>query len=264
MKEATVFKNIELPKAPARKIELNDGVQKDVFLEITEGGAQDIELTVGRNSTVEVVCLQNLNEDQEVQVNLTIRAASDSLVKVVVIQNGSKRGQFNVLTPNPGKGSSVRVFGLQHAKNGQKLEFRADAKHATPHTFSDLQVWCVARDDAHSIFNGLITIDEGAHHTEAFQKNKNLLLSPKATVDTFPKLFIFNDEVKCAHGSSTSTLEPDQLVYLESRGIPRAQAESMILSGFLNQALEQITDTPVRERVRKDLRLEREEVWGEA
>jgi len=103
------------------------------------------------------------------------------------------------------------------------------------------------------VFNGLIDIKKNAHHTEAFQKNRNLLLSDRATIDSFPKLLIANDAVKCAHGSSTSTLEPDQANYLRSRGISQEEAEHMMVQGFLRQALSEISDESCKKTLYQEL-----------
>jgi Fe-S cluster assembly protein SufD len=117
----------------------------------------------------------------------------------------------------------------------------------------------VAKDESQTIFSGIITIEKGAHHTEAFQKNKNLILSEKATVDSIPQLFIFNDDVKCAHGSSTSTLDPDQYIYLQSRGIGLQDAESMITRGFIENAIHWIENGATSARVHEVLGLQVEE-----
>jgi len=113
----------------------------------------------------------------------------------------------------------------------------------------------VAKDQSQTIFNGVISIAEGAHHTEAFQKNKNLILSERATVDSIPQLFIHNDDVKCAHGSSTSTLDPEQYIYLQSRGIGLSDAEQMITRGFMENAIHWIENSDTRTRVMDALEL---------
>jgi Fe-S cluster assembly protein SufD len=118
-----------------------------------------------------------------------------------------------------------------------------------------MQVWCAAQEESQSVFNGLIRIDSGAHHTEAYQKNKNLILSDRATVDSFPKLLIANDDVKCAHGSSTSTLDPEQAYYLQSRGIGSEFARDMLLQGFLRQSLGGIENPECRRVLEQKLSL---------
>lgn len=219
------------------------------------------DLNVEDGAELEYVLYQNFAATSESLAKIVLTAGRNSRIKFTVIQNGASKSQVNVISQCAGEGSEIEIRGLQNGKDHQKLGVDFDAVHSVPHTKSDLQVWCVARDQSHSIFSGLVSIKEGAHHTEAYQKNKNLMLSEKAVIDSFPKLFIFNDDVKCAHGSSTSTLEPDQFVYLQSRGIDREQAEQMLTQGFIHQAIDWISDESIRTRLAKSLDVFEEE-WG--
>ena len=216
-------------------------------------------ITVEDNAELEYVLFQNFAATSEALARIEIVGGRNSRVKLTVVQNGASKSHLEIVTRCAGEGSEVEIRGLQNAKDSQKFSVDFDAVHSVPHTKSDLQVWCVARDSSHSIFSGLVSIKEGAHHTEAYQRNKNLLLSAKATVDSFPKLFIYNDDVKCAHGSSTSTLEPDQFIYMQSRGIDREQDEQMLTQGFIHQAIDWISDEQIRSRLQKSLSVFEEE-----
>jgi Fe-S cluster assembly protein SufD len=215
------------------------------------------------NSKLEYVLFQNLPENSEGIAQIKVTADKNAQVQFTVIQQGAARANVDVRAECLGEGADIQIRGLQNAKGAQKFAINVHAVHSVPHTRSDLVVWCVARDNSQSIFNALVTIEKNAHHTEAYQKNKNLLLSDKATIDTFPKLFIANDEVKCAHGSSTSTLEPEQFIYLQSRGINQVDAENMLTSGFLNQALDWISDAPEKIKLAKALQVYEEGAWDE-
>lgn len=250
MKEFILFRNPEEFQTHAEVIrcETQAGETKFHFHEIRKENAHhEIDLHAGRSSVLEAVILQNLAVSGKVSIKVNAHLEEDSRLKISVVQNGGEASQVEIHTGHMGKGSKIEIRGLQNAKGLQKFSFRAKVNHTIPHTQSDLQVWCAARDDSRSVFNGDVSIGKGAHHTEAYQKNKNLTLSRRAIVDSFPKLFIENDNVKCAHGSSTSTLEPEQAYYLQARGIDSAEAEEMLIHGFIRQAVFEVGDKPCRD-----------------
>ena len=91
-------------------------------------------------------------------------------------------------------------------------------------------------------------MEEEAQHTDAYQTNRNLLLSAKAEADSLPGLEILANEVKCSHGATTSRIDPQELFYLRSRGVPMAEAEKLIAVGFLRECLDGINHQETRER----------------
>jgi Fe-S cluster assembly protein SufD len=266
MKEPVLFKtsaggaSSALAVIDRQEVILTPHEKRFVFLTVkNEAGINESVIETKENSHLELVMLQHISLELDTISRVKLRVGKDSSVKFTFIQSGAKRAHVEIETEVLGSGANVEIRGLQWAKYNQKLSFAAKSRHAVPHTRSDLQVWCIANDEAHSIFNGVITIDKGAHHTEAYQKNKNLLLSDRATVDTFPKLFIWNHDVKCAHGSSVSQLEPDQFYYLQSRGIDQAAAEVMLLKGFMHQSFEWITDLDTKTKLEKMFEIEEEQ-----
>ncbi len=254
MKEPILFKNFEFKEQVGTEVKVAAHGSLHSFHQVkNQSGISEFHYEVAEGGALEAVLLQNIDVGLDSLVKIKVTAARDAKVKLTIIQEGASRSQVEIVSIANGAGSEVEIHGLQYAKNNQKFAFIAHAQHPVPHTRSDLQVWCMANDEAQSIFNGLITIEKGAHHTEAFQKNKNLLLSDRATIDTFPKLLIANHDVKCAHGSSVSQLEPDQFYYLESRGINAADAEKMLLNGFQNQAIDWIQNKENKMKIQKAL-----------
>ena len=102
-------------------------------------------------------------------------------------------------------------------------------------------------DDARSVWRGVIRVAEGAHGTDAYQENRNLMLSSTARADSIPGLEIDTNDVRCTHGATAGPVDPMLKFYLMSRGIPQAEAERMIVEGFLEEALERIPDLRIRE-----------------
>ena len=264
MKEPVLFKESEFPSGahPSVSEDVPESGKRFSFVEVN-GGASFLEyrFRAARDSVLEVVVLQDVPMNQDVFIRIHADAESGATLRLTLVQKGASRGQIDLLASAKGTGASIEIQALHHSKDSQKHALRADVHHPVPGTRSDLQVWCAADGTSRSIFNGLIRIDRGASKTEAFQKNRNLLLSERAVIDSFPKLLIANDDVKCAHGSSTSSLDPDQAYYLQSRGLNHADAEAMITRGFLRQALESISDEACRATLQSRLGVLEEE-WA--
>ena len=266
MKEPVLFKGVDrnihsesFPLVQNETLHFRAGEKRFVFIEVRDAtGSSKTLIEAGENSDLEIVFLQNISNEHECISLIQLKLGKNAKVKLSFIQNGGNRAHLELITEVLGADASVEIHGLQNAKQKQKLSFEAKSIHSVPHTKSSLNIWCIANDESQSIFNGVITIEKGAHHTEAYQKNKNLLLSDSATIDTFPKLFIWNDDVKCAHGSSVSQLEADQFYYLQTRGIAQEQAEKMLLAGFMHQALDWITDESTRKKLENVMGLEEE------
>lgn len=139
-------------------------------------------------------------------------------------------------------------YGSVYLGNDEQLfDQRTIQVHEAPHCTSNLLCKNVLRKEAKSIFSGLIKVAEEAQHTDAYQTNRNLLLSSEAEADSLPGLEILANEVKCSHGATTSRIDPQELFYLRSRGIPTMEAEKLIALGFLSETLDTIAHQQTRE-----------------
>ena len=261
MKEPLIYrKDFSHAEVAKKHWSVSTGEHLDSYYEISDQtGMTELLFDIAEAGSLEAVIFQNAGFTAEVKIQVKVVLAKNARVMLTVIQQGALKSQVEILTEARGEGAEINIRGLQHTKQNQKLSFSAHAHHFVPHTRSDLQVWCVAGDESHSIFNGLVTIEKGAHHTEAYQRNTNLLLSERATVDTFPKLFIANHDVKCAHGSSVSQIEPEQFYYLQSRGLDAAAAEKMLVMGFMHQSLDGLKNADTKQKLETILGLSEEE-----
>jgi Fe-S cluster assembly protein SufD len=248
MKEPILFSSTEsLPASSVDSIATKVGECRFSFHPVREGGRTvELQLHAARNSVLESVILQDAPSGSDLRIRLRATADEGATLKLTIVQKGASRSLVELFSEASGDGSRLEIRGLHVAESGQNLHFIAETRHPVPGTSSDLQVWNAARGESRTLFRGLIQIEKGASQTEAFQKNRNLILSERAVIDSIPKLLIANDDVKCAHGSSTSSLDPDQEVYLQSRGIDRKTAEKMLVNGFIAQALEGIGDEECR------------------
>ncbi|MBS0212615.1 MAG: Fe-S cluster assembly protein SufD [Proteobacteria bacterium] len=153
------------------------------------------------------------------------------------------------------EGDGARLFanGVLLADGSRHLDTRLGIEHIARDTACDLLWRGMARDQAHAVFHGGITIHPGADGADARLSNKNLLLSASAEIDTQPVLEIHADEVKAAHGATVGRLDETALFYLRSRGLPEGQARALLTGAFCRQALDVLDDAGMAECARQAL-----------
>lgn len=132
-----------------------------------------------------------------------------------------------------GEGAEVEIGGVFEASGSESKEVCVIIVHKAGHTRANTTLKGVARDKAFLKFVGRIIIDKGCPDTNSFLTEKILLLSDTARAEAVPDLEIESDDVKCSHAATISNLDEEQIFYLKSRGIPRIQAEKMLVEGFL-------------------------------
>jgi len=147
-----------------------------------------------------------------------------------------------------GEGAESEIVGVAMGAGTQQLDHHTEHRHLASPTRSNLDVKVVVTGAARSAYTGLIRIAPPAAGCEAYQENRNLLLSPDARAESIPELEILNEDVRCTHGATVAPLDPEQLFYLSSRGLPRNQAQRLIVYGFLDQTLARLPQS-TRERL---------------
>jgi Fe-S cluster assembly protein SufD len=141
-----------------------------------------------------------------------------------------------------GPEASVQVNAVQLLGGHQVGDVTTVIQHQSPNGASRQTVKSVLSDHARGVFQGRIEVDRIAQKTDGYQMNQALLLSPTAEMDIKPELQIFADDVKCSHGATIGALDPEQIFYLRSRGIPEDAARAMLFRAFLTEALDAVTD----------------------
>lgn len=139
-----------------------------------------------------------------------------------------------------GTGSTSRLKAVYFGNDAQMHDFRTLQQHDAPKSTSDLLFKGALGATARSVYSGLIRVRKGAAGTNAFQTNRNLVLSQGAHADSVPNLEIEENDVRCSHASAVGPVDEDQRYYLESRGVPTRVAERLIVLGFIDELLEQI------------------------
>jgi Fe-S cluster assembly protein SufD len=154
------------------------------------------------------------------------------------------RNEVHALLAGPG--AVTHLNGAQLLSGTQHADFTTVVRHDAPHGTSRQTVKNVLAGRSRGVFQGRIEVARHAQKTDGYQMSQSLLLSPEAEVDTKPELEIFADDVKCSHGATVGELDAEQLFYLRSRGIPDAEARSILVRAFLAEALDAVSHEAVR------------------
>jgi Fe-S cluster assembly protein SufD len=205
------------------------------------------EIIVGRAARVRYTSIQEWGEGvthlgvQRAEVN------RDAEFRSLAIGFGASlaRAEAEALLAEPG--ASSEMLGVYFADGTQHFDHRSEQDHAAANCTSDLLYKGALRDQSRGVYSGWVHVRPGAQKTNAMQTNRNIILSESAFARSIPNLEIEADDVRCGHAASVGPVEEEQLFYLMSRGIPRVEAERLIVFGFFNEVLDRITLDEVRE-----------------
>jgi Fe-S cluster assembly protein SufD len=176
-------------------------------------------------------------------------AHKDARIQTLLVTLGSKVSRADVECDLQGEGAESEMLGVYLGDSTQHFDHHTYQLHAAPHARSDLLFKGALKDRSRSIFRGMIRVTKGAQGTDAYQTNRNLLLSEDAHADSLPNLEIEADDVRCSHGATIGQQDEGQLFYLMSRGIPRPIAEKLIVEGFFEEVLARIPVEALHQRL---------------
>lgn len=182
--------------------------------------------------------------------HLTVRArvARGARAQISLASFGGSVVKADAGAALDGEGAEVETCGVAMGSGTQHFDHHTVHLHGAPHTRSNLDFKVALAHAARSAYTGMIRIAEGAGASEAYQENRNLLLSKEARAESIPELEILTDDVRCSHGATVAPLDREQLFYLLSRGLPPGQAQRLIVYGFFDQALRRLPAS-TRERI---------------
>ena len=140
------------------------------------------------------------------------------------------------------------MSGFYFTDGQQHLDYDSQQNHLAPNTTSDLLFKGALIDRSRVVWQGMIYVAPGAMKTDGYQANRNLVLSREARADSIPGLEILADDVRCTHGATVGKIDPDQVFYLRARGVPKVEAERLIVEGFFDPIMQRIPFEGVRER----------------
>jgi Fe-S cluster assembly protein SufD len=173
--------------------------------------------------------------------------AADARIRTITIHVGSVLSRTNLFARFDGEGSHGDFTGLNLVVDGQHSDITLELRHAVPRCTSKPLYKQIAKGRSVAAFQGKIIVERDAQKTDAKLMMQGLMLSDDAQILSKPELEIFADDVVCGHGSTVGALDEDSLFYLMSRGVPKAEAESMLVRGFLEEVLDPIADEELHE-----------------
>ena len=167
-------------------------------------------------------------------------AGRDSNLDTLVVNLGASVARVDLNARLEGPGARSDMLGLYFGRGSQHFDHNTRQDHVSDHATSDLLYKGALYDRSKAVFRGIIRVHPGAQRTDAYQTNRNLLLSQDAESVSLPNLEIEADDVKCSHGATVGQLDEEELFYLLSRGLTREQAERLVIFGFFGEVLDRL------------------------
>jgi Fe-S cluster assembly protein SufD len=198
------------------------------------------EVIAREGADVQYVALQQWGQGvHHLSIQRTI-AGRDSNLDTLVVNFGASVARVDLAASLEGQGSRSDMLGLYFARGDQHFDHNTRQDHVSSHANSDLLYKGALFDRSKTIFRGVIRVFPGAQRTDAYQTNRNLLLSERAEAVSLPNLEIEADDVKCSHGATVGQLDEEEMFYLRSRGLTREQAEKLVIFGFFGEVLDRL------------------------
>jgi Fe-S cluster assembly protein SufD len=206
-----------------------------------------VELFLGPGSKLRYVSLQDWGQGMtHVSVQRAV-VGRDAELRSLAVSFGASLSRTEVESVLEGDGGSSEMLGVYFADGNQHFDHRSIQDHLGSQTASDLLYKGALKGTSRTIYSGTVVIRSGAHKCDAYQTNRNVLLSEQAKADSIPNLEILsNDPVRCGHAASVGPVDDEQLFYLQSRGISFEEAERLIVFGFFQEVLDRVTLPEVR------------------
>ena len=211
------------------------------------------EIFAGEGSEVGYVSLQKWGRNAWHFGDLRARVEKDATLKLFNVTLGGRFSKNRVEASLVGPGATAELKGIYFASGEQFFDFHTLQDHQVGNTTSDLLFKGALQDTARTVYAGLIKIEKHAARSDAYQANRNLVLSDKAKATSIPMLEIDNNDVRCTHGATVGPVDPNHLFYLRSRGIPESTAKRMLIQGFFGQVLDRIPFEEARTLVENEL-----------
>jgi Fe-S cluster assembly protein SufD len=216
----------------------------------TQSLAHDaVEVISQDGAQVQYVALQRMGKGAFYMSAQRTLAQRDCTLDTLNVSMGGSVTRVDLNARLLGTGSNSDMLGLYFGDSDQHFDHNTSQDHVSAHANSDLLYKGALDDESRSVFRGIIRVSPGAQQTDAYQTNRNLLLSDTAHADSLPNLEIEADDVKCSHGATVGQLDKESLFYLMSRGLSREQAERLVVMGFLGEVLSRLPLSGVSEKV---------------
>lgn len=200
------------------------------------------ELLVGANAEVRHVLVQRWQDGTAGHLTQRAKVERDGRFLGASAGFGGAVAKADLGGILAGQGARSELVGVTLPDRRQHLDHHTVHQHTSGHTWSNIDFKAAVAGRARSAYTGLLRIEADAPASEAFQENRNLLLSDRARADTIPELEILTDDVSCSHGATAAPVDPEQLFYLQSRGIDADESLRLVVRGFVEPTLRQVPD----------------------
>jgi Fe-S cluster assembly protein SufD len=207
------------------------------------------ELILGQGAKLRHAHIQTLGEGFYHFHRQRAHLGRDAALNDLVVDMGGSIVRADVQSEMLGAGSYSEMLGLYFTSGTQHVDHYTLQHHVADHAYSDVLYKGAAKDQSRTVYAGLIKLEPTAQKTDAYQTNRNLLLSPEARSDSVPQLEIAANDVKCSHGSSTAPVDEMELFYLMSRGLPKHVGQQILVKAHLTDVLTRIPIEPLREHI---------------
>jgi Fe-S cluster assembly protein SufD len=212
------------------------------------------DVFVGHGASVTYIAMQDWSrETLSLQFNATV-ARRDARVLSINLHAGGRQSRHESFSQLQAPGAHSEMLALTIAHGSQEFDQRTLQIHQAPNTSSNLLYKNALLETGRTIFSGLIVVDPDAQKTDAYQSNRNLMLSDEAEAHSLPGLEIQANDVRCTHGATSARIPPEQEFYLQSRGIRKAQADELLVFGFFEKVLGQIENPQLHDRLTEIIR----------
>ena len=212
------------------------------------------EVALGDGAVLDHVRVQRESAAGFHVATLAVRQGRDSRYRSIALDLGAALARTDIEVTLDGTGGECELDGLFMADGAQHTDTHTRIDHAQPHTSSREVYRGILNGRARGVFHGRILVRPDAQKVDAFQLNKNLVLSPNALVNSTPQLQIFADDVRCKHASTTGQIDAQALFYLRSRGIGESEARDLLTYAFAGDIVSRVGVTPVRRAIQALLR----------
>jgi Fe-S cluster assembly protein SufD len=202
---------------------------------------------LGENARLKLTILQEENGFQIHSLNAKQAKNSHLQINVMSLDGQIVRNNLNIAVQ--GENCETHQYGLFVGKNKNLVDNHSALSHLVPNCYSNQLFKGILQDESRGVFNGRILVAKDAQKINAFQSNANVLLSPKAIIDTKPELEIYANDVKCSHGTTTGQIDEDALFYLRARGLDAETAQFLVLHAFVEEVLEKIDNPEIMDYI---------------
>ena len=209
-----------------------------------------IRISVGAGAQLERIVRLDEPVDAVSITTTEVQLAEGAQFAQTVLASGARLQRHETHVHHPGACAAVRMDGVYVLDGARHADLTTAVVHAGPNGVTNQLTKGVARDESRGVFQGRITVLEGADLTDARMGHHALVLSDRAEVDAKPELEIWADEVSCAHGATVGSLDEEALFYARSRGIPEPEARAMLIEAFLGQVVDRIEHAGGQEAAR--------------